>query len=175
MFKKNHWSGSQNARLHNFWTNWPRQLLFFYWGIQYSYFWQSIVSHHTSILKFKKNLYRESWDIRFCNFGANWDQIAKFSLLVQSIKRSPAPTKYLLILSPTTRRNLPFLCRLALTILIPLHLILISMFYLSKNHHFQLFCCCHCCCTTFNFINFVHSDHVNFNFNQCSMFTKCCF
>ena len=56
-FKKNHWSGSQNTRLHNFWTNWSEA---FFWGkIDYSYFCQSSVPHHTYIFKLK-NPYRES-------------------------------------------------------------------------------------------------------------------
>ena len=56
-FKKNHWSGSQNTRLHNFWTNWPEA--FFGGKIDYSYFCQSSVPHHTYIFKLK-NPYRES-------------------------------------------------------------------------------------------------------------------
>ena len=59
-------------------------------------------------LYFKKSPYRESWDTRFCKFGPNWDQIAEFSLLEQRIKRSPALAKYFFILSPTTRKNPPF-------------------------------------------------------------------
>ena len=55
-----------------------------------------------------KNSYRESWDIRFCSFGPNWDQTAEISLLGQGIRRSLALAKYLLILSPTIRKNLPF-------------------------------------------------------------------
>ena len=51
-----------------------------------------------------KNPYRESSDLRFCNFGPNWDQIARFSVLGHGIRRSPALAKNLLILSPTTRK-----------------------------------------------------------------------
>ena len=48
---------SQNIRFHNFWKNWPRA---FFWEIDYSYFCQTIVLHHSKMLKFKKKLYRES-------------------------------------------------------------------------------------------------------------------
>ena len=55
-----------------------------------------------------KNRYRESWDKRFCNFGQHWDQIAEFSLLGQGIRGNTVIAKYLVILSPTTRNNPPF-------------------------------------------------------------------
>ena len=78
----------------------------------------------------KKKPYRESWDIRICDFGPNWDQILGFSLLVQEIRRSLALSKNLLILSPTTQNSLPtpFISKLLNQNFIPLHLIPISMF-----------------------------------------------
>ena len=53
--------------------------------------------------------YRESWDIRFSNSGQSWNQITEFSLLGQGIRRSTGLAKHLLILSPTTRKNPPFI------------------------------------------------------------------
>ena len=94
MVRKVHWSRSQNTRQHNFLINWQEA---FFWGeIDYSSFCQSIVP------------LTQNHDIRFCNFTANWDQIAEFSLLEQGIRMSPALVKYLLILSPTTRKNPSF-------------------------------------------------------------------
>ena len=55
-----------------------------------------------------KNPYREPRDIRSCNFGPNWDQIARFSLMGQGLRRSLALVKCLFILSRTTRKNPPF-------------------------------------------------------------------
>ena len=171
MFKKNHQSESQNTRLHNFWTNWPEV---FFWGKLTIVTFVNLLCPILLKCLSLKNPYRESWDIRFCNFGQNWDQIAEFSLLEQGIRRSTALAKYLLILSLTTRKNPPFVdyptksfppsTKYQFPCFNPVKTFFAFQPLSLLLDHFY-----------FNFIHFFHSSHINFNFNQCSMFKECCF
>ena len=67
----------------------------FFGKINYRYFCQSAVPHHTKKFKLKKSLQR----IKICKIQQFW-----FSLLGLRINRSPALVKNLLILCPNTRK-----------------------------------------------------------------------
>ena len=95
-------------------------LKYLIWGkTDYRYFCQSTVAHDSETLKWKETLQRII--IRFSSFGPNWDNIGGFSLMGQvKIGKSPALAKNLLILFPTTKKNLP-ISRLSHQIFIPLY------------------------------------------------------
>ena len=95
-----------------------------------------------------KDPYRESWDIRSCSFGPNWNQIAGFSLLGQGIRKSPALAKYLLILSPTTRKNPPFVDS-PTKCLSPSTKRQFPCFNPVKKIIFSFLATVYCCCTIF--------------------------
>ena len=106
--EKNLESGSQDTRLHHFWTIWTNWSRVFFWrgGIVYCYSCQFDVPHHTKKFKLKKSLQRIRIS-KVLQFLSKLGPNCRVFLLGQRIGRSPALAKNLVILSPNTRKSLP--------------------------------------------------------------------